>query len=72
MKKAIGRARNAHVDLTSNFDVVVFLEKEIDRYREKIKQLEAVQDNTVGEIIKALSDNGFNSISINIYKSKEE
>lgn len=81
-------------------DIIIFLEKEIDRYRDKIAYLEgsneslherlvniqgdlnatldrtvtleAVQENTVGEIIKALSDNGFNNISINAYKTKEE
>lgn len=37
-----------------------------------VSQLEAVQENAVGEIIKALSDNGFNNISMNIYKTKEE
>ncbi|MBP3573239.1 MAG: hypothetical protein J6J71_01365 [Prevotella sp.] len=40
--------------------------------KDEAATLEAVQDNTVGEIIKALSDNGFNNISINIYKTKEE
>lgn len=35
-------------------------------------QLEAVKENSAAEIIKALSDNGFNNISINIYKTKEE
>lgn len=33
-------------------------------------QLEAVQENTAGEIIKALSDNGYN-ISINLFKNDE-
>ena len=87
-KKAINRARNSQVNVSSGFDVIVFLEKEIDMYRDKIaklldekqemmktrlntscvSQLEAVQKNMVGEIIKALSDNGFKTITINCYK----
>lgn len=35
-----------------------------------ISQLEAVQENAAGEIIKALSDNGYN-ISINLFKNDE-
>jgi hypothetical protein len=33
--------------------------------------LEAVQENTTTEIIKALSDNGYNTITINCYKEIE-
>lgn len=33
---------------------------------------EAVQDNTATEIIKALAENGFDTITINAYKSKKE
>lgn len=70
--------------------MIVFLENEIDMYRDKIaklldekeimktrlnavygiSQLESVQENTAGEIIKALSDNGYN-ISINLFKNDE-
>ncbi len=62
-------------------DLILFLENEVDQYRDKIKQLEekaaettleAIKENTAAEIIKAFSDNGFNNISINIYKTKEE
>lgn len=38
--KAEDRARAAGIDLTSNFDVIVFLEKEIDSYRDKIAHME--------------------------------
>jgi hypothetical protein len=34
-------------------------------------QLEAVQQSTTAEIIKALSDNGYNTITINCYKDTE-
>lgn len=90
--KAINRAKNAGVDISSTLYTVAFLESEIDMYRDKIaklldekekmetslnnlhcvSQLEAVQESSPGEIIKVLSDNGFNNISINIYKTKEE
>lgn len=70
--------------------MIVFLENEIDMYRDKIaklldektemktrlnavygiSQLEAVKENTAGEIIKALADNGYN-ISINLFKNDE-
>lgn len=36
-----------------------------------ISQLEAVQENTATEIIKALADNGYNTITINCYKDIE-
>lgn len=65
----------------TTFDAVVFLEKEIEKYREKIDvltaeakrtaQLEAVQENTVNEIIKALANNGYNTITINCYRDTE-
>lgn len=65
----------------STFDVIVFLEKQIEGYKEKIDeltakskrvtQLEAVQGNTINDIIKALSENGYNMISINAYKNTE-
>lgn len=76
-------------DCVSTDDVIVFLESEIDYYRDKIKYLEnrlyskdiktnesittlkAVQENTAGEIIKALADNGYNTITINCYKNIE-
>lgn len=60
-------------------DKIRKLERVIERLHEQqftkgeeATTLEAVQDNTVGEIIKALSNNGFNNISINAYKTKEE
>lgn len=81
-------------------DIVVFLEKEIDSYRDKIENLEtrikksanvitelrcrvaainetergttleAVEESTAADIIKALSDNDYN-ISISLYKNNE-
>lgn len=62
-------------------DLILFLANEVDKYRDKIKQLEekaaettleAIKENTVAEIIKAFSDNGFNNISISIFKAEEE
>lgn len=88
-KKAVERAKNNGIDMLCYTDLVVFLEKEIDNYREKIQRmqayidgmneraarlaqqsetLEAIQENTTTEIIKALSDNGYKTISINVYK----
>jgi predicted phage tail protein len=71
----------------TTYDAVVFLEKEIEGYREKIDelkaeakrtaqtkrttQLEAVQESTVNEIIKALANNGYNTITINCYRDTE-
>lgn len=89
--KALNRARNSGVEIIELCNVVVFLEKEIDMYRDKIatlldekekakirlnsiygtSRLEAVKENTAGEIIKALADNGYNTITINCYKDIE-
>lgn len=94
LTKAIKRAENSGVTATRSGDVIVFLEKEIDSYRNKIKyledhievlktrmnaiygvhgisQLDAVQENAASEIIKALADNGYNTITINCYKDIE-
>lgn len=84
--KAVRRAKINGVEEYDRYGVIVFLENEIDMYRDKItklldekaesnngynlSQLEAVQENTAGEIIKALSDNGYN-ISINLFKNDE-
>ena len=88
--KAVRRAKVNGVSEFDRYGVIVFLENEIDMYRDKIaklldektemksrlnavygiSQLEAVQENTAGEIIKALSDNGYN-ISINLFKNDE-
>ena len=84
--KAMERARSAK-KAGCTFDTVVFLEKEIEQletqnralkmrlngfYGDKnFTQLEAVQENTAAEIIKALSDNGYNTITINCYKDIE-
>lgn len=38
------------------------------RLAQQLTTLEAVQENTTTEIIKALSDNGFKTITINCYK----
>lgn len=38
---------------------------------EPITQLEGVQENMAAEIIKALADNGYNTITINCYKDNE-
>lgn len=88
-EKAVKRARANGVDVMNYTDTVIFLEKEIDMYRDKIaklldekeemkislnaiystSQLEAAQENTkAGGIIKALADNGYNTITINCYK----
>lgn len=88
--KAVRRAKVNGVEEFDRYGVIVFLENEIDMYRDKIaklldekqelktrlnaiygvSQLEAVQENTAAEIIKALSDNGYN-ISINLFKNDE-
>lgn len=93
--KAVRRAKVNGVEEYDRYGVIVFLENEIDMYRNKIaklldekqelktrlhsiygvSQLEAVQENTTeentaAEIIKALSDNGYN-ISINLFKNDE-
>lgn len=91
--KAVRRAKVNGVEEYDRHGVIAFLEKEIDRYREKIKYfeecnkhlrkalidrenetttLEAVQDNTAGEIIKALAENGYDTITINCYKTERE
>lgn len=54
---------------------IIKLEQKLNKEREELHKpvtLEAVQENAVGEIIKALAVNGYDSISINAYKSKEE
>lgn len=87
-KRATKRA--VRCGANSTFDAIVFLEKEIERYRntiekmktipnaariaagfEPVAQLEAVQGNTVNEIIKALANNGYNTITINCYRDTE-
>lgn len=87
-ERAIKRAK--FCGAYSTFDTIVFLEKEIDSYRntiekmktipnaariaagfEPVAQLEAVQENTVNEIIKALANNGYNTITINCYRDTE-
>jgi hypothetical protein len=81
--KAVRRAKVNGVSEFDRYGVIVFLENEIDMYRDKIaklldektesnstSQLETVQESTVAEIIKALSDNGYN-ISINLFKNDE-
>ena len=98
--KRMRKAGMTDAGLSRRIENVVFLEKEIENYRRKLRYaedrikalcaeqmqaiqyeqkklhetttLEAVQESSLGEIIKALSDNGFNNISINIYKTKEE
>lgn len=96
--KASTRAKN--YGAVTAFDIIVFLEKEIDRYREKIDNMDAYIDGkhkriselenlvhkmygecvrpdehtqleAVQQIIKALSDNGYNTITINCYKDTE-
>lgn len=89
-KKAVKRVYNATGRSTvPESEVIMFIERENDRYRDKIKYLEnclynkdiktneiittldAVQENGAAEIIKALSDNGYNTITINCYKDNE-
>lgn len=90
--KAVRRAKVNGVEEYDRYGVIVFLEKEIDMYRNKIEKLldekeklktrlnavdgttrlEAVQENTTAEIIKALADNGYNTIAINCYKDIEK
>ena len=50
------------------------LNKKVKQLEEKAAEttLEAIKENTVAEIIKAFSDNGFNNISISIFKAEEE
>lgn len=89
--KAVRRAKANGVSEYDRYGVIVFLENEIDMYRDKIaklldekeimktrsnavygiSQLEAVQENAAGEIIKALADNGYNTITINCHKDIE-
>lgn len=85
--KAVGRAKICGIPVNDTFKIIVFLEKELDSYRENIKQLrkalidresettapEAVQQNvTASEVIKALADNGYTNISVNFYKTESE
>ena len=88
-EKAVKRVASMTNRTITEREIIIELEKEIDRYREKIKYfeecnkhlrkvlidresetttLEAVQDRTMSEIIKALADNGYNTITINCYK----
>lgn len=82
-KRATKRAKMFGAYTT--FDAIVFLEKQIEEYKNKTDtltkiientakrttQLEAVQGNTVNEIIKALASNGYNTITINCYRDAE-
>ena len=112
--KAVRRAKVNGVEEFDRYGVIVFLEKEIDSYRERIEAmhtalnekcekmsyyeerieclherlvnmqgdlkaacdkvvtLESAKENTAGEIIKALSDNGYTNISVNFYKTESE
>ena len=112
--KAVRRAKVNGVEEFDRYGVIVFLEKEIDSYRERIEAmhtalnekcekmsyyeerieclherlvnmqgdlnaacdkvvtLESVKENTAGEIIKALADNGYNTITIDCYKTESE
>lgn len=96
LRKALDRYRSAtHGNTAYRDDVIVFLEKEIDSYRDKIAhmenltgelktrlnsmygagrflQLEAIHENAAAGIIDALSDNGYNSISLSINKFEQE
>lgn len=46
LRKALERYRNATANNTAfKDDVIVFLEKEIDSYREKIERMEQLEDN---------------------------
>lgn len=78
-------------DLNTACDKVVTLESQGEGQRDKIERLkrtinrmygkcikiqpsetlEAVKENTAGDIIKALADNGYNTITINCYKNIE-
>lgn len=85
--KAVKRVASMSKQSVTESDIIIELEKEIERYRDKIMrmeacidganarempaQLEAVQENTATEIIKALADNGYNTITINCYKDTE-
>lgn len=106
-EKAVARAENntPQTKVLNFREIIIFLEKEIGRYREKINcmdayiegkhkriaelerlvhklygecikiepttQLDAVKESTAAEIIKALADNGYNTITINCYKDIE-
>lgn len=86
--KAVEHVKACGIPVNDTFKIIVFLEKELDSYRENIMQLrkalidresevnaacEAVKQNvSVGEIIKALADNGYTNISVNFYKTESE
>lgn len=101
--KAVRRAKVNGVEEFDRYGVIVFLEKEIDMYRDKIEKLfdekeklktrlnaidgtshfnavvekESVQDSTISEIIKseiikALAENGYSTITIDYYKTESE
>ena len=114
-KKAIERAVRMGINTEHLDKVIIFLEKEVDGYRDKIERLEAyidgknayitnledkiekmkvipnaariyeglppiisepvtleaVRESAADKIIKALSDNGYNTITINCYKDNE-
>lgn len=102
-KKAIDRVERSNGGRpTKTEEVIIFLAKEVERYRDNISHLEAnidgmkertarleqqigkmygecikiqpsetletVQESTAGEIIKALADNGYKTITLNFYK----
>lgn len=96
--KAVRRAKVNGVEEFDRYGVIIFLEKEIDMYRDKIAKMldekeklktrlnavygtsqfnagvenEVSRDRTMSEIIKALADNGYNTITINCYKTESE
>lgn len=47
------------------------LETALNNRDKQIEELEAMQESTAAEIIKALADNGYNTITINCYKDIE-
>ena len=73
--KAVERVKNAHgkKDSISDYDVIIELEREIDYYREKLRdtpKLTPYQETAVMLIMNAINKNGYN-VSINIFKDDE-
>lgn len=66
-------ANDSNVDVNDPDNIIIALDKEArEVIRELRFRLEAVQDNTAAKIIEALAENGFDTITINAYKTKEE
>ena len=84
---ALARAKANGINVDDPNAVIAYLEQDIEIYREKIKSLTACVEeratateispkldliNPIGDLIKALSESGYNNISINAYKTESE